>query len=141
MKKLFLIFSLIFASLIMMGQSTNKVITITADTLNAVETIYFDVQPITGTYQSISITTTFTQLGGTSDGAAYLQASNDGVGYFNITSQAGKYVFFPNDTLTITSGVAWGIQIFEPAFKYYRLKTVGTASDTTLVSPTYIIRK
>lgn len=141
MKKFVLLIMVFMVSFFTMAQSVNKVVTITSDTLNAVETKYFNVQPITATYQSLSITATFTELGGTSDGTAYLQGSNDGVGYINITSEAGKNIFYTNDTLTITDGAVWAIQLYQPSFKHYRIKAVGTANDTTLVSPTYIIKK
>lgn len=140
MKKLLLILA-VFASIGAMAQSYNKVVAITPDTLTAVETEYFAVQNVTGTVSTISISALFTQLGGTSDGSAILQGSLDGTSYYTINSATSKAVFYPNDTLTITSGAVWLIELSDPGFVSYRIAATGTANDTTLVTPKYIIKR
>jgi hypothetical protein len=120
---------------------TNYVRGITPDTLTKVETEYFTVQPILGAYQSLTIQTLFTQLGGTSDGTCLLQGSLDGVSYQTLNSDFSNIDFSSSDTLTITNGAIWLIEITNPSFVYYRITATGTASDTTLVTPKYIIKK
>jgi len=124
-----------------MAQSTNKVVAITAVTLNEIETLYLPVQPITGTYETVAIGTVFTEVGGTSDGSAILQGSVDGTNFYTINSETSKEVFYPNDTLTITDGAVWLIELFDPAFVVYRVAATGTANDTTTVTSSYIIKK
>lgn len=128
-------------SFAVMAQQPNQVVTVTADTLGASETVYFSVQPLTGSYTSLAMSVLFTEISGTSDGTGYLQGSIDGTNFYNITSETGKATFYPNDTLTITDGAVWIIQLTEPAFVNYRWKLVGTAGDVTYVEPTYIFKR
>lgn len=141
MKKIILLFTVLMMSLSIMAQSSNKVVTVTADTLGASETVYFNVQPLTGTYTSLALSVVFTEISGTSDGTGYLQGSIDGNNFYNITSETGKATFYPGDTLTITDGAVWLIQLNDPAFVVYRWKFVGTAGDVTYVEPSYIYKR
>ena len=141
MKKILTLIVLIFAIAIgtQAQSSKGRVFAITPDTLTKVETEYF-VTIASGTYESIALTTLFTQLGGTSDGSAILKASVDGISYYDLTETAGVANFYPNDTLTITDGAVWNIVITDPPFKYYRIEATGTVSDTTLITPKYIFK-
>jgi len=142
MKKLLTIIVLIFAIAISTQAQSTKgiVIAITPDTLTKVETEYFTISA-GGSYNSIAITTLFTEIAGTSDGSAILQASVDGISYYVLNETSGVANFYPNDTLSITSGAIWNIVITEPAFKYYRVAATGTASpDITLVTTKYILK-
>ena len=138
MKKLFIIFALIVISFAVNAQ---RVYTITADTLTAVETEYFTVPDITGDYTSLAIQVLCTQLGGTSDGSALLQASLDGTSYQTLNDNNANVDFATNDSLTITNGVVWLIEIIEPAFVSYRIAATGTANDTTLVTTKWMLKK
>jgi len=140
MKKFIILLAVLFVGMATFAQSPNKVVSITVDTLTKIETEYFVVQPITGTYKSLAIQALFTQLGGTSDGTATLQGSIDGTSYQTINSST-KAVFSTNDTLTITNGAVWNVYLDDPQFVYYRIAATGTANDTTLVTPKYIIKK
>ncbi len=141
MKKYIFLISILFIVSLSFGQGYNKVVSITPDTLTKVETEYFSVQNVTGTVSTISIGVLFTEISGTSDGSAVLQGSVDGVSYYTLSSETGKMAFYPNDTLTITDGAIWVIELTNPAFVSYRIAATGTASDVTLITPNYIIKK
>ena len=98
------------------------------DTIQGNETVNFE-----NMLDAKQVSVVCTQLGGTSDGALYLQGSSDGVNFVTLTETAGKFNFYSNDTLTIADGATWLITI-EEAFSYYRVKGTGTASDTTLIT-------
>jgi len=121
----------------------NRIVTITADTLTKVETEYFTIGPLTGTYSSLVFQSLYTQLGGTSDGTALIQASVDGTSYVTIIDDNYDEIFFrgDDDTLTINNGDVWIVEIKDPTFTYYRLAATGTASDTTLVTAKYILKQ
>ena len=122
MKRLVLLLS--FALLVSVSFS-QRVVT---DTLQGNETVYFEA--MNGASQ---ISVLCTQLGGTSDGSLYLQASTDGTNFVNVTETAGSLAFYPNDTLTVTNTAGWLISIKDNPFSYYRIKGTGTASDTTKI--------
>jgi len=121
----------------------SQVVTITPDTLTKVETEHFAIGPITGPYSSLNIQSLYTQLGGTSDGTALLQASTDGTSYATLTDTDYDDLYFygDDDTLTINNGDIWQIEIKNPTFTYYRIAATGTANDTTLVTVKYIIKR
>jgi hypothetical protein len=122
MKSLFLI---LFMTLGVMSFS-QRVIT---DDLNGNETVNF-----TSMQDAKQIQVVCTQLGGTSGGTLVLQGSPDGVNFSTISSTSGLFNFYTGDTLTITNGATWLINIEKPAFSFYRIKGAGTASDTTNVT-------
>jgi len=140
MKKILLILVFVISVLAVNAQ-IGRVTTITPDTLTAVETEYFAIPSITGSYGSAAIQVLCTQLGGTSDGSALLQGSLDGTSYQTLNAGSTNIDFSTNDTLTITNGVIWLIEITEPAYVKYRIAATGTANDTTLVTTKFIIKK
>ena len=140
MKKILLILVFVISVLAVNAQ-IGRVTTITPDTLTAVETEYFAIPSITGSYGSTAIQVLCTQLGGTSDGSALLQGSLDGTSYQTLNAGSTNIDFSTNDTLTITNGVIWLIEITEPAYVNYRIAATGTANDTTLVTTKFIIKK
>ena len=131
-----------FITVMSFAQSTGTVQSSTA-TIDTVETAYFPTQQMLGNYGELCIQALFTQLGGTSDGTAILQASVDGTTYNTIIDNDYDGIFFygHDDTVTITNGTAWHIRIQEPAFPYYRVAATGTANDTTSVTVKYIIKR
>lgn len=144
MKKLiFMILMAVFLLPLMVDAQVNTITTITADTLTKVETEYFAIGPITGAYSSLNIQSVYTQLGGTTDGTALLQCSVDGTSYATIVDDNYDEIFFrgDDDTLTINNGDIWQIEIKNPTFPYYRIAATGTASDTTLVTTKWILKK
>ena len=109
------------------------------DTLNGNEFVAFPPVgfiSVTGQYRTLSIDVTCTELGGTSDGTIILQARNGADAEWSTINSGSfsNYVnFLSNDTLTITDGAVWKIEVHEPGFTQYRLYGDGTASDTTKV--------
>lgn len=99
-----------------------------SDTLQGNETVVFEAMEAASQVQVLC-----TQLGGTSDGTLLLKGSVDGVTYVTLKETTNMINFYPNDTLTITNGAAWIINIDEELFNYYKVVGAGTASDTTLI--------
>ena len=128
MKKLVLFLSMILFVVFAQAQ----IITV-SDTLQGNETVNF-----TSLKQPGQVQVLCTQLGGTSDGTLFLQGSVDGTSFYNITETSNSLAFYPNDTLTITNGAVWLISVKDKPFQYFRVKGVGTASDTTLVTIKYL---
>ena len=100
-----------------------------SDTLQGNETVTF-----TAMQDASQIQVLCTQLGGTSDGTLLLKASVDGVTYTTLAETSNAINFYPNDTLTITNGASWLIDVKGKLFNYYEVVGAGTASDTTLVT-------
>lgn len=138
MKKIIILFAFI---LFVFASSAQKVYTITSDTLTAVETEYFTLPDLTGSYNSLVIQVLCTELGGTSDGTAVLQGSLDGTSYVTLTDATGVLKGYANDTLTISSGAVGIWVIDEPSLVKYRIAATGTADDTTLVTTKYMYKK
>lgn len=109
------------------------------DSLIGNETVYFYVTTVTGDYLNLSITALCTEVGGTSDGSLYLQYSA-GDNYETVTQTDGLFEFISNDTLTISDGAVFNVIIRNPPAGNYRLKGVGTASDSTLIEPQYRLK-
>lgn len=138
MKKLFIILSLLLCVYVVNAQ---RVYTITSDTLTEVETEYFTVPDITGTYESLGIQVLCTELGGTADGTVVLQGSLDGTTYVTLSDDENYIKGFTNDSLTISDGAANTWMIYNPGLVSYRIAATGTANDTTLVTTKYFLKK
>lgn len=139
MKKLLVLLVCVFAFVAL--ANAQRVYTTTVDTLQGNETVNFEAIQSSSSSGTLAIQALCTQLGGTSDGTLLLQGSVDGTSYVTITNVAGKYDFYPNDTLTITNGAVMTALITESPFNYYRFQGAGTAGDTTLVTPKYSPKK
>lgn len=143
MKKLVLLFSIVLLSVVAMAQK-NTVISITADTLNGNETVYFYTETFSYDWDVLTISASCDNIGGTSDGTLSLEFSNDGTDYVPLTEEANIMKGFAttgeNDSLTITdaANIIW-IVYKTPGYKY-RIKGEGTASDSTLITPKYIFK-
>jgi hypothetical protein len=148
MKKLIII---LFVSLFAMAAMAQRGVlnTVAADTLNGNETVNFQIgTTINGSYNTLCITALCTNIGGTSDGTLALHGSNDGTNYVLVNGVGGGVITASPvasltgadlNQLTITNGLVanW---IISPAFKYYRVPGVGTASDSTLIEITYVYK-
>lgn len=109
------------------------------DTLIGAETVYFPIVTVTGDYLNLGITALFTEIGGTSDGTVQLQYSA-GTNYETVLQTSELFEFVSNDTTTITDAGMFNVIIRNPPVGSYRLKGVGTASDTTLITPKYRLK-
>ena len=128
MKKIFFLCLLLIGS--MAGYSQNsQAVTMTA--LNGAVTVNSDSMT-----NARTITALCTQTGGTSDGSLVYQVSTDGVVYTTVSSTAGVFEFYPDDTLTITAGATWSI-IDNSPFRFSRIRGAGTSGDSTAVTIKY----
>lgn len=110
------------------------------DTLNGADTIYIRTPYIKWNIDYIALQVKCRQLGGTSDGYIYPQASIDDTNYVNLVSTDYLIYSFPNDTLTITDGVIGLWNILSLPNNYAGIMGVGTANDTTEVTLKYSIK-
>lgn len=135
MKNIILLIGFLFCATIINAQR-GYLQTIAQDTVNGNETIYFyTTELIKG--GTVSLQALCTQVGGTSDGTIVIEASEDRISWETLTTTAGLFHGFPNDTLTIVNG-AVGLWVVENnPFGYLRYKVAGTASDSTLITPKY----
>lgn len=135
MKKLFVIIPLIFLAFTINAQVLGPT-TFTSVTVDTVETLYMSTGYITGDYNYIDFQVLCTDGGGTPDGSIILQESVDGTHF--VTSETA-------DTLTITAGAqkVWKVanSLTDNLVYKYRLAVTGTASDTTIVTGSYLLRK
>lgn len=136
MKKLILLLVASFA--LVAFANAQRVFSLTGDTVNGNETIYVDAVLESSTSSgTLTLQAAFSEIGGTSDGSAYLQGSLDGSSYVDILETTGLFHFYPNDTLTITNGAVMQAVVLNSPFIEYRWKVVGTASDSTFVTPKF----
>jgi len=149
MKKL--LFIVVFAVAAMAATAQRgTVTTVDVDTLQGDESVDFvEIGPLTGVYESISISALCTQLGGASDGTLAVYGSNDGTNYVLINGvSAGVITASPQDDLTgsdlnqvdISDDLVANWVIKGSPHRYYKVRGVGTDSDTTQVDITYIIK-
>lgn len=141
---------LLFSLLIVTGISAQKgtVYTIPVDTLQGSETVTLTPFNINGTYSSLSISVLCTELGGTSDGTATLMVSNDGTNYTVLNGTNGSLWVAPqnlvNDstqnTMTVFAAATLNWTLPDPAWRWYKVVTTGTASDTTKLQGTYVYK-
>ena len=110
------------------------------DTLNGADTIYIRTPFLKWDYTYLGLQVKCRQLGGTSDGYIYPQASIDNIDYANLVSTDYLVYSFPNDTLTITDGAVglWNILVISN--NYAGIMCVGTGGDTTEISLKFSIK-
>lgn len=141
-KVIFFILALVFSVAAMAQPGTIE--TVTADTLNGSETVYFSSENFSGNWSSLAIQAACDNIGGTSDGTLSLEGSVDGSDWVPLAEQANIIHGFAttgeNDSLTITDGanIVWlidGVSLYK-----FRVKGEGTASDSTLVTVKYIYK-
>jgi len=141
MKRFITLIFLVALAATAFSQRVGIVVTQDTVTVDDVETRYTDPVILKGHYNSVAMQALCTQLGGTSDGKIIAQGSVDGTSYVNLNEGTDYVYFFPdNDTLTITNGAIMSVTIKNPPFAYFRFKVTGTASDTTQVTPKYIVK-
>lgn len=135
MKKILILIPLMFIAFSINAQILGPT-TLTSVTVDTVETNYMTTGFITGEYDYIDFQVLCTDGGGTPDGSIILQESVDGSNF--VTCEA-------SDTLTITAGAQkiWKIanSTTDNLVYKYRLAVTGTASDTTIVTGSYLLRK
>ena len=131
----------VIASLMAVGMfaQVGVVNTIAADTLIGSETLYFYTGELPYQWNIATIQVVTAKVGGTPDGILTLEGSVDGTSYVPLKDVSGLVSGFPDDSLDIPdAGVAVQTWVVERAnFKKFRVKSVGTSGDSTLLSPVY----
>jgi len=110
------------------------------DTLKGADTIYIRTPFLKWSLDYIGLQVKCVELGGTSDGYIYPQASIDGIDYANLISTDYLVYSFPNDTLTITDEAVGLWNILALTNNYAGVMCVGTEGDTTEVTLKYSIK-
>lgn len=139
MKKIFILLVLVLSVFVANAQ-TGRTYSIAVDTIKGAETVNFDLNQITGSYNYLSIQALCTNIGGTSDGTLVLDVSVDGTSYETITTTSGVMNGYPNDTLTILDAAVANWLVEGVPFKYYRIKGAGTSGDTTAITVKYVYK-
>jgi hypothetical protein len=137
MKKLVLMMALVVVAMAAIAQKGVVTTFATTDTINGNETVYFTGPQFTGG-DILTIQAACDNIGGTSDGTLSLEASVDGTDWVAFTAATNIMTGMPNDSLTIVdaANVTWIIEV--NGYYKYRIKGVGTASDSTLITTKYI---
>lgn len=114
-----------------------RVITLDVDTITDAGTTSVVLPQFTGD-DMVTIQSVYTELTGTAAGTATLEGSVNGTDYVPITDFVGILKGYPNDSLTITDGstTSWVVQ--GNAFYKYRVKNVGTGTQSTEVDVSFI---
>jgi hypothetical protein len=110
------------------------------DTLKGADTIYIRTPFLKWNLDYIGLQATCRQLGGTSDGYIYPQASIDDIGYVDLISTDYLVYSFPNDTLTIADGTVGLWNILALTNNYAGIMCVGTVGDTTEITLKFSIK-
>lgn len=99
----------------------------------------------TGKYSSVSMDVIFTQLTGTSAGWVTLLARNGSSDTWTKIGEAsyGNWIDMSSsiDSLAIGDGVFWRVSIRNPAFTNYRVRSIGTGSQSTTIDMYYTFKK
>jgi hypothetical protein len=136
MKKLILLL-FVFAAFTVNAQK-GYIKTVATDTLKGDNNVEFADIVVSGTYNSLVIEATCTKISSAAGGTLYLQG---GISTYQTLNSDNSYVkFSTNDTLTVTDGVVWRIEIPDPPERKYRLYGDGDASDTVKVSTIYYLK-
>ena len=149
MKKFILILALAVVAMAASAQR-GKVLAITADTLNGNETVNFDLGVnFTGDYDYLVVQALCTQVGGTSDGTLALYGSLDGTSYSFINGVGAEVLTASPkasitgadlNQVTITNGLVASWVVEGAPYKKFRIVGVGTANDSTLITPKFMYK-
>lgn len=138
MKRLLLILTLIVFSFAVNAQ---KIYTQTVDTVKGNENIYLTPPDITGSYETVAFEVDFSKISSAAGGTAYFQTSVNGTTYSTVTSTDDLFIFFPNDTVTITDGGTMKVIVKNNPFNKYRWFIDGDVNDTVIIKPYFLPKK
>jgi hypothetical protein len=136
MKKYILMLMLVVVAIAVSAQK-GRVIDLPTGTITDAGTTYV-VLPAFTSDDPVTIQASFTQLTGTAAGTATLEGSVDGTNYIALTDYATFLKGYPAASLTITDGstTSWVVQT--NGYYKYRVKSVGTGTQSTEVDVSYI---
>lgn len=107
-------------------------------TLTDAATINSDAVRSTSSKGTVMLQASFANVSGTTGGTATLEGSLDGVNYLKVSTVAGKYDFYTSDSVTVTDGTVMQVVITNAPHGFYRFKVVGTGTQSTTCSFTYL---
>ena len=142
MKRLISIVAIIAAVALARPVAAQSVMTST-DQVDGVESVYLPIVN-SGNARVISIDVVFTEVGGTTDGWVSLMAKNNGSSYEKVPLAGwADWINYSSalDSLQITDGATWKVEIHDPGFTNYQVRVKGTAGDTTSVTMYYQIKR
>lgn len=139
MKKCILLSLMLFSSLLVFGQVRSQ-----TTTLTDAATVNFDISA-SGNYSSLSIDVEVTELTGTSAGWLTLLARN---GSSDTWTKLGE-VTHPNwidssstlDSVAVADALYWRVTIRNPAFANYRVRAIGSGTQSSTVDMYYTYKK
>lgn len=94
----------------------------------------------TGSYNSLLIEVKNTKISSAAGGTLYLKGGLTTTTVQVLNASNSNVKFSTNDTLTVTDGSVWRVEIPFPADKYYEIWGDGDASDTVKVETKYIFK-
>lgn len=137
MKKILFILILVSFAFVASAQK-GRVKTIVADTLQGNNNTNGADIIVSGSYDALVIEATCSKISTDAGGTLYLQG---GIQTYQTVNEANSNAkFTTNDTLTITDGAVWRIEIPNPPLGKYRLFGDGDANDTVKVSTIYYLK-
>lgn len=139
MKRLILLIAMIAFFSVSHAQR-GRVQTFIVDTVKGNENIYLTPPDFTGSYKTVTHEVNFTKVSAAAGGTAYFQVSVNGDSYNTVTSIDDLFIFFPNDTVTITDGGSMTVIVKDNPLNKYRWFIDGDASDTVIIAPYGLIK-
>ena len=101
-------------------------------------TIYSEAIRSTSSQGTVMMQASFANLTGTTGATVTVEGSLDGINYLKITTVAGKYDFYTSDTVTAVDASVMQGAITSAPHGFYRFKVVGTGTQTTTCSFSYL---
>jgi len=140
MKKIFILLALVLFVFAANAQKIGKIQTFTVDTVKGDENIYLTPPNFTGSYDYVTQEVVFTKISTAAGGTAYFQGSVNGSTYQTLTSTDDLFIFFPNDTVTVTEAGSMNVIIKGNPYNKYRWFIDGDANDTVIIAPYALIK-
>lgn len=135
-----LILLVFIASFVVVNAQRGRVYSVTVDTVKGNENIYLTQGAVTGAYNVLSAEIDFSKVSAAAGGTAYFQGSLNGTTYSTLTSTDDLFLFYPNDTVTVTDGGTMKVVVKDNPFNHYRWFIDGDANDTVICTPYYLYK-
>ena len=143
MKKLIILLSIFVVFMLARPAEAQRVRQLADVQVDEVETLFSDVITISGGYATLSVDILCTEDGGTADGNIQLQSRNGSNGTWTYMGEffSGNFLEITDadSIMTITDAAVFRVVLTPAPFLEYRFAVVGTVSDTTTVTFSYLI--
>jgi len=101
-------------------------------------TVYSEAVRSTSSEGTVMLQASFANLTGTTGATVTLEGSLDGTNFLKVSTVAGKYDFYTSDTVTAVDTTVMQAAITKAPHGFYRFKVVGTGTQTTTCSFSYL---